>query len=209
MTYSRIALSALAIAALGLTACGDNASPQPGDAVEVTPTVQASASETPPQSPVVDDTASAEPATSGATSEPATSSGQSSAPAQVGDAIALAESEGGGIAFKIDDEDDDRAWEIDVLLPDGTTAEVKVDAEGRTVLSTEKDDDNPDHPLPSTTLLDGINAALAHTPGVLDDAELDDDNDLIVWKVEIDQSANGDDVEVYVDAETLEIIKTD
>ena len=44
---------------------------------------------------------------------------------------------------------------------------------------------------------------------VLDDAELDDEDGRVVWKVELDQTADGDDVELHLDAATMEVVKTD
>lgn len=212
MMYRRIAISTLAVAALGLAACNSPATPAPGDAV--TPEVQETAAapaETPAdpaatEPAATDDTPVAEPTDDGGQDQPAPSGDVDLD--QVAQAIALAESETGGTAYEIDDEDNDTAWEIDVLLPDGTAKEVKVNREGTEVLKVE--DESTEHTqLPSTTLMDAIRAALDHTPGVLDDAELDDEDGQIVWKVEVDKTDSGDDVDLYLDVETLEVIKTD
>lgn len=218
MNYRRIAISTIAVAALGLAACSDTAT-DPGDAVtpvvpQDTAVVDTPMAETPVESAPAesapadaDDTATTD---GGAGESPVAPGGdQMAALGEVQQAIQLAEGEGGGTAYKIDDEDDDQAWEVDVLLPDGTAKEVKVDRAGQTVLGTEDDDDADIQQLPSSTLMDAISAAVAHTPGVLDDAELDDEDGRLVWKVSLDQTESGDDFEIRFDANTLEVVGTD
>lgn len=221
MNYRRIAISTIAVAALGLAACNNApTATEAGDAV--TPTVEQTVPQesAPAETDVAtdpaatgDDATTDDGATAEATTEapvaPAPGDGQLAALGQIGAAIQLAEAESGGVAYKIDDENDDRAWEIDVLLPDGTGMEVTVDHEGTEVLGTEADDDPDVTELPSTTLLDAISAAIAHTPGTLDDAELDEEDGRLVWKVELDATANGDDFEIHLDPATFQVLKTD
>lgn len=226
MNIRRISISVLAIAALGLAACGGATTTEQGDAL--TPAVPAATpeaatgdpteqtpTETMDESPTAE-TSVEEPATEPAPESPAPTEDLAEVPAapaglpEIEQAIAAAEAEAGGVAFAIDDEDGDDAWEIDVLLADGTTTEIEVERQNFTVVDVDPDDDRADiTTMPGTTLLEAINAALAHTPGTLDDAELDDEDGRIVWKVEIDGTASGDDVELYLDSETLEVIKID
>ena len=127
-------------------------------------------------------------------------------------AIATAEKTAGGKAYEIDDEDNDQAWEVDVMVGD-KSVEVKVSADGTTAQG-QKDDGNADDDdktrlgRSKTTLTQGIEAALKEVPGALDDVDLDDDNNVDVWKVTIDAPDN-DDVEVYVATDDLRIVKTE
>lgn len=216
MSIRRISISILAVAALGLAACGGQSSVDPGDAL--TPTVQETTAAAEPQetavdeTPVAEDTPAAEPTATEPTS-PADASDRED-PAEIvilsaiAQAIEAAENHSGGTAYKIDDEDGDNVWEIDVLLPDGGGMEIDVDRANYSIVDTDTDD--PDvRELPSTTLLEAISAAMAHTPGVLDDAELDTEDGRVVWQVELDKTADGDDIELYLDAETLDVVKID
>ena len=219
--YRRIAISTLAIAALGLAACGGDTTPEPGDPVQVTPTVQETVEATQDDAATTDDTAGTADATTPAEAtavpmDPAlsteTPTDDVAAPSgehmeQVGSAlqaIQFAEAETGGVAYKIDDEDSDRAWEVTLLRPEGNAIEVKVNREGTEVLSTEDEDTDLSAP-PATTIQDAIGAAVAHTPGLLDDAELDEDDGQLYWEVTIEQ--DGNDVDVYLDAANLQVIQ--
>lgn len=215
MNYRRIAISTIAVAALGLAACGSDAT-DPGDAVTPVVPQDTAIVNTPRADDPVDsapaettDPAATDDGTQGTPAAPAPGGDQMAALGEIQRAIQLAETESGGVAYKIDDEDNDDAWEVDVLLPDGTGMEVTVDHEGTEVLGTEADDDPDVTELPSTTLLDAISAAIAHTPGTLDDAELDEEDGRLVWKVELDATANGDDFEIHLDPATFQVLKTD
>ena len=54
------------------------------------------------------------------------------------------------------------------------------------------------------TLADAIRTALEEVGGTLDDVELDEDGGTVAWEVSID-----DDVEVYVDITTGEVLRVD
>ncbi len=100
------------------------------------------------------------------------------------------------------DWDDDGYWEIDVVA-DNTKHELKV--KGTEVIDHETDDvDDADRAAASASVSidDAIATALESTPGQLDDAEFDDGR----WEIEIDTTSDSD-VEVYVDAETGDILK--
>lgn len=204
MNYRRIAISTIAVAALGLAACTSPETQQPGDAVTVAPTAgdtqPAQPTETTEQAPPAETTPAEQPADVPAGAEEQLASALA--------AIDFAEAELGGIAHKIDDEDNNRSWEIKLLLPDGSHVEAEVDRDATQVLRTENEDSDITQ-APPTTIQEAINAAFAHLPGVLDDAELDREDGRLVWEVEFDQTARGDDVDVYLDATTLEVIKVD
>lgn len=126
-------------------------------------------------------------------------------------AIATAQSETGGVAYEIDDQDDDNSWEVDVRVDD-RSIEVTVAADG-TVIDTENDDlDSDDRAgldAATITLEQAIEIALAEVGGTLDDAELEEDDGVHYWEVTLDDTSRGDDVEVKVDVTTGEIIKID
>lgn len=128
-------------------------------------------------------------------------------------AIATAQAETGGVAYEIDDEDDNREWEVEVRVGD-RSVEVNVSFDGGTVLSTDDDDDldSDDRAAldaATITLEQAIETALAEVNGTLDDVELDSDDGRHYWEVTIDDSDRGDDVEVKVDVTTGEIIEID
>lgn len=127
------------------------------------------------------------------------------------EAIDTAEAETGGVAYEIDDQDSDGSWEIDVRVDD-RSVEVTVAEDGITVLGTEDDDlDDDDRAAldaATITLQEAINLAVEEVGGVLDDAELEDDNGTYYWEVSVDGTDRGDDVEVKVSV-TGEILEID
>lgn len=104
----------------------------------------------------------------------------------------------GGVVVSQDWEDG--VWEIDVVA--GTTLhELKVKDDQ--VIERETDDVDADDTAAasaSVSIDDAIVTALESTPGELDEASYDDGR----WEIEIDTVS--DDVNVYVDAETGEIV---
>lgn len=130
--------------------------------------------------------------------------------AQALQAIEAAEEEAGGTAYEIDDQDGDRTWEVDVAVGD-RSVEVTLDADG-TVIKTEDDDldgdDRAGLDAATITLSDAIKLAIGEVGGVLDDAELDEDDGTYYWEVSVDGTDQGDDVEVKVSV-TGEIIEID
>ena len=126
-------------------------------------------------------------------------------------AISTAEGATGGVAYEIDDQDDDGTWEVDVRVGD-SSVEVKISADGTQVLGQENDDlddnDRAGLDAASITLSDAIQTAVDHAGGTLDDAELDDnDNNQYYWEVSVDTDQQ-DDIEVHVSV-TGDIIEVD
>lgn len=119
-------------------------------------------------------------------------------------AIDTAEEEAGGTAYEIDDQDRDGTWEVDVAV-DGRSVEVTVSEDGSSVVRTEDDDlDDDDRAglaAATITLQDAIRLAVDEVGGVLDDAELEEDDGTHSWQVEVDGTDRGDDVEVNVSVE--------
>lgn len=128
-------------------------------------------------------------------------------------AIEAAEADQDGTAVEIDDQDDDGTWEVTVRIGD-RTVEVTVGADGE-VAGTDDEDDLDAEDIAAldaatTTLAEAIETAVAQTGGVLDDAELDEEDGTYVWKVSVDGTdAGDDDVEVHVDTVSGEVVKTD
>lgn len=125
-------------------------------------------------------------------------------------AVATAEAETGGTAYEIDDQDDDGTWEVDVRVDD-RSVEVTVAADGTAVEGTEDDDlDDDDRAAldaATITLAEAVELAVAEVGGVLDDAELEEEDGSFFWEVTLDGTGSGDDVEVEVSV-TGEILQT-
>lgn len=130
-------------------------------------------------------------------------------------AIELAEAEAGGTAFEIDRDDlGAGGWEVSVAVGDDEV-DVDIDREGTEVLGTDTDDDLDAEEraaldTATVTLADAIQTALDEVGGgLLDDVELDEERDTVAWEVTIDDGAGSDDVEVYVDIVTGEVVQAD
>ena len=191
--FRRTAAPGLALAlALGLTACSG------GDSNQATPGDEEFLAGSPSQ-------------TSGPTSSDDDASeapGESAGPeasdlnAAALRAIAVAEDEAGGTAYAIDDAETGGTWEVSVAVGN-RTAELEVDEAG-TVVTTEDDDlDVEDRSAiddATITIADAIDRVLAHSGGVLTDAELDDGTH---WSVTVDE--DGDEVDYRVDIESGEL----
>ncbi len=125
-------------------------------------------------------------------------------------AIDTAESEAGGSAYELDDQDDDGTWQVDVAVDD-RSVEVTVSADGTQVVGTEDDDlDDDDRQAlaaATITLADAITTALAEVPGTLDDAEIDADDGTVAWQVTVDVTP--DVADVYVDVATGAVLRVE
>lgn len=193
MQIRRISLSLIAASALALAACGgdanDPATTDPGVATTETFVV-----ETPIETQPGEDAGD-------------TRQNYDEVNGWVLAAIAKAEAEAGGAAVAVDDEDFDQAWEVDVFA-DGKVTEVKLNAQGTEVLGTgdsDSDLDDGEDQVQPGQLAAAIEAALAHTPGVVDGAELEEDNGTSYWGVDLDGTENGDDVELRVTLDGSEV----
>lgn len=203
---------ALALATtLGLSACADEDPVSAGVSPDATESVASG--------DATDDADDSDDATDdGDDSDDADSSGPVAVPAPSDDptaialaAIATAEEEAGGTAYEVDDQDDDGTWEVDVRVGD-RSVEVTVSADGATVVGTEEDDLDGDDAAgldaATISLTEAIEAAVAEVGGVLDDAELDEEDGTHAWKITVDGADAGDDVEVLVSV-TGEVLRTD
>lgn len=128
-------------------------------------------------------------------------------------AISTAEEDAGGTAYEVDDQDDDGTWEIDVAVGD-RSIEVTVTSDGAEVVGTDDDDDLDDDDrraldAATITIQDAITTALNEVPGTFDDAELDEEDGSFHWEISIDATDGDDDVEVYVDVESGDVVRVD
>ncbi|PRZ04159.1 putative membrane protein YkoI [Isoptericola sp. CG 20/1183] len=194
-------LAAIALT-LGLTlaACSDDApddASTDGSTAPAAPTDDAPATDAP-----ADESDDAAEGDGAADASEGSGSGDEAAAEGIGDrtttalaALATAESEAGGTAFAIDDDDAATSWEVDVAV-DGGTVEVTVDGAGTEVLATAEDDlDSEDRDaLDGATvgLAEAIQRVVGQSGGTLEDADLDADGSQARWSVSI---LTRDDVE--------------
>lgn len=131
--------------------------------------------------------------------------------AQALEAIGVAEEASGGVAYEIDDEEDeDGGWEVDVAVDD-RSVEVVVDASGVVVRTDNDDLDEDDRAgleAATISLSEAIELAIAEVGGYLDDVELEEEDGEHYWEVALDGTDQGDDVEVKVSV-TGEIVDID
>ncbi|MBP2435911.1 PepSY domain-containing protein [Microbacterium amylolyticum] len=215
MTIARLlrgsAITSVALAtALSFTSCGQ-AGIEAGEEVTTSENLPSSERTTRPV-PSTEPTDPATPADERSTPEsPAETTGpetnEEPFPAIL-QAIGIAESGTGGKAYEIDDEDRDGIREIDVAVGD-RSVEVTVDAAEGRVVRTEDDgglSDNDAQGLAqaTVTLAEAIAIALTAHDGVIDDAELDDDDGRWYWDISIDLTGGGS-IDVLVDTVTGEV----
>lgn len=102
----------------------------------------------------------------------------------------------------IDREDDRDTYDIDVVVG-AEVIELEVDADG-TVREDEREDEDDDvakAQAATVTAAEAIGEALdQHTDGFLDEAELDEDDGVLRWKVELDDADRNDLVELELPA---------
>lgn len=209
---------ALALATtLGLSACADEDTTSAGVSPDATESV-VSGDDDADATDDSDDADSADASDDSDDADTADDSGPAAVPAPADDltaaalaAIATAQEETGGTAYEIDDEDEDGTWKVDVRVGD-RSVEVTVSADGASVVGTEEDDlDSEDAAgldAATITLTEAVETAVAEVGGVLDDAELDEEDGTHAWKITVDGADAGDDVEVLVSV-TGEVLRTD
>lgn len=107
-----------------------------------------------------------------------------------------------GIVTDIDREDGRVVYDIDVVVGD-QVIELEVDADGN-VREDEResdDDDVAEARAATVTAADAIRQALDQIPdGVLDEAELDEDDGALRWEIELDDADGNDLAEVTIPA---------
>ena len=107
-----------------------------------------------------------------------------------------------GIVTDIDREDGRVDYDIDVVVGD-QVIELEVDADGN-VREDEResdDDDVAEARAATVTAADAIRQALDQIPdGVLDEAELDEDDGALRWEIELDDADGNDLAEITIPA---------
>ncbi|KWW42538.1 PepSY domain-containing protein [Micrococcus yunnanensis] len=206
------ALVALALAACGTTADnGDDgsASPEPdaSSAVASTPaTDDASGS--------ASSSASTESSASASSTAAAAGSGSATGPADepayaVLDAVL--EKYADGIIVAVDADDDDRTWEVDVVVGE-EVKELDVTADGD-ITETDRESDPEDVQKAKeaeVTAQQALDTAREGRDGVtLDEMDLDDDNGTLHWEVGFDREDGSDGPEVEIDATSGEVLTVD
>lgn len=212
-----IALAVLATA--GLAACGaDDTADAPEPAVTV-----AGPSEVAPSPSASDAPESATPSPGSESPAPVESvsppSGARLVAGSVEDAslareLALAhvatEAGADGVVIGQDLEDRDNRWDVDVLAGD-QVYEIKVRTTDESTATDEResaDDEDRAAAAASVTVEQAIDAALAHTPGIIEDVKWEDD-DRTGWRVDVAPTGQDDDVELHVDPSTAAVTPED
>lgn len=204
-TIAGIAASLLVFSAAACSPQTEPATPAAPPATQQPQTEQPQTEQPQSAEPETNDTASAAPGTPAGSADPETrNAGALQALSTAADAVS-------GTPYEIDDEDGDQVWEVDVLAGD-RKHEVKVSWDGRNVVGQEEDDPDAEDARrlegAGLSLGQAIERALDEVPGALDDAELDDDNDLAVWKVEID-TPDADGIEVLIKVADGQVVRVD
>ncbi|MDO4784773.1 MAG: PepSY domain-containing protein [Propionibacteriaceae bacterium] len=188
-----------ALTALALAGCGSTTAVPAAPGTTAAPTQQAPAPAT-----------SSAPRTAPSTAAPTGPAAPADSLTAALAAIATAEKAVGGIAVGIDDEDDDKAWEVDVQT-ENRRVEVKISADGTTIVKQEEEDHEADEWAAVSgakiRIADAIKAALAHTPGRFDDADLDDDNKRWHWDVSVYPQGSTDSTDLEVDPANGQVSK--
>ncbi|QGU04211.1 PepSY domain-containing protein [Corynebacterium comes] len=148
------------------------------------------------------------PDTATATDETSTATETTVADRQTGDdpvfgAIdAVLAQHGDGIIVDIDREDDRETYDIDVVVGN-EVIELEVDSDG-TVREDEREGEDEDvvkAQAATVTAAEAIRDALnQHPDGILDQAELDEDDGVLRWKIELDDADRKDLVELELPA---------
>ncbi|WP_298747518.1 PepSY domain-containing protein [uncultured Serinicoccus sp.] len=208
--------TALALAlALTLSACGG--ADGPADGIEATAASTGTSAATRGDdtgdggtegTDATDDTGAGDAADTGAQTQDA--GGDDGVTAAALAAVEAAQRETGGTAYEIDG-DDDGTWEVDLRVDDRSVT-VEVDAGGAVTRVEEDDLDAEDlaaMDAAQVSLEEAVTTALDEVGGVLDDAALEEERDL-AYEVSVDLGPDpGDDVDVWVDAVTGEVLRTD
>lgn len=188
---------ALTLAACGGTTTAETATSEPATAATTQAPADSTADST---AEATDDATATDDQTDGATDSGGTSDATTASAA-----VTTAEAQLDGsraVQFDIDGDGDDN---YEVTVTDGNTAqEIEVSPDGTSVVSVEDEDVDADDRAKfnaiEVDMLTAIDNALAERPGTVTEVELDEDNGIIAWQIEID------DQDVGVDASTGQII---
>lgn len=215
---SRTATTAATLAAaFALTACSVDTAPAPDSAAAASPATEQSATpaepsavSSPSDTPIPEPTESEEPESSPAAAPTYPPFDERTDRAL--QTIAAMEATLGAGAFKVEGDDDGTEWKLELARGD-ERLKVKAEADGTGLATTKTDrddlDDDDRGALSSTqiSLSEAIARVVEQTGGVLDGAELEEDDGVAFWEVVV---LLGDDDEDYrVDLATGEVSHDD
>ena len=201
-----------ALVALALAACGTTA--DNGDDGSVSPEVDASSAVA--STPATDDASTTSASASSSASSTAAAAGSGSATGPADDPAyavidAVLEKDAGGIIVAVDADDDDRTWEVDVVVGE-EVKELDVTADGD-ITETDRESDPEDVQKAKeaeVTAQQALDTAREGRDGVtLDEMDLDDDNGTLQWEVGFDREDGSDGPEVEIDATSGEVLTVD
>ncbi|GGG63438.1 hypothetical protein GCM10011374_28550 [Kocuria dechangensis] len=229
--HKRATLSALAVSVLLLAGCGDGGGTggeEPtdgaGTSAPAEPTATGDetgdATATPSGTASPDDDESATPSGTAtadddesATATPSGTAGAAREADTLAAAVATAEEAVGGDAqaFELGREDSPASWETSVASGE-REHEVYVSEDGAEVISQEEGeldaDDRERLGRVQVPLEDALRTALGTVGGTLDEAQLDTEDGVTVWEIDIDEP-DGNSVDVYVNVEDGSVLKID
>lgn len=113
-----------------------------------------------------------------------------------------------GIVVEMDLDDDDRTWEVDVVVGEEVKEyDVTTDGEITEGLRPQIDDDVRRAGEAEVTAESAITTALEGRDGqTVDEVDLDDEDGTLQWQVELDREDGSDGAELKIDAKTGEVI---
>lgn len=153
---------------------------------------------------------------SASATSPAAAAGSGSASRQGGDPAyaaidAVLGLHGDGIIVEMDLDDDDRKWEVDVVVGDDVKEyDVTTDGDVSEGVRPQIDDDVRRAGEAQVTAEQAITTALEGRDGqTVDEVDLDEDDGRLEWKVELDREGGDDGAEVKIDAKTGEVLEVE
>ena len=203
------------LAAFALAACGtadDDTATTPQETAMQNTTTQSPAPAA--NDDDQDDTGTASP-TAAATS-PTAAPGTGTASVQGGDPAyaaidAIIAQHPNGIVVEMDLDDDDRTWEVDVVVGEEVKEyDVTTDGEITEGLRPQIEDDVRRAGEAEITAEQAITTALEGRDGqTVDEVDLDDEDGRLRWEVELDREDGEDGAELKIDAKTGEVISVE
>lgn len=205
------------LAALALAACGTTADNGDDGSASPEPDASSAVASTPAKddaSGSASSSASTQASASASSTAAAAGSGSATGPADepayaVIDAVL--EEDGDGIIVAVDADDDDRTWEVDVVVGE-EVKELDVTADGD-ITETDRESDPEDVQKAKeaeVTAQQALDTAREGRDGVtLDEMDLDDDNGTPQWEVGFDREDGSDGPEVEIDATSGEVLTVD
>lgn len=123
-------------------------------------------------------------------------------------AVATAEAEVPGSKAVELDLNDDGTWQVEVILGE-RKHEFEISADGTQIVEREESDADSDDVYRlvqvKVELIEAVRIAMARYAGEFDEIDLTSEDGVIVWEISLDDP---DDVEVYVDVASGEIVES-